>query len=309
MSHPPYHLRPNKAIDRFILIEAIRKLERINDLSDYTYYGFGGPYLEDFRVLNEYCPEIGMVSIEQNANVLKRQRFHQPCKTIRLQNAKFNSFLAEFDPKDKKSIFWLDYTKLNLEAFEDFQILLEKVATDSIIKITLQAMPMDYNGKADKFREQFGKFMPDPSADPPILLEDYVVLLQDMLQIAAQQVLPATGEMTLQPLASFFYADGATMFTFTGIVCKKSDQKKIRDIFKNWRCANLKWNKPKQINIPILSTKERLHLQKHLPVKQNTGRRLLQVLGYKIDGQASINMMKQYADFYQYYPYFVKALP
>lgn len=311
MNHPPYHLRLNKAIERFIFIDAIRKLERFGDLSEYTYYGLGGPYLEDFRLLYEFCPGIGMVSIEEKPDTLKRQKFHQVCKTLRLVGAEISTFLAEYESANEKSIFWLDYTKLNLGAFEDFKVLLEKVAANSIVKLTLQAMPKDYKDKGAKFREQFGAFMPDPLANPPFILEDYVLLLQDMLQIASQQVLPATGEMTYQPLTSFFYADGATMFTLTGIVCRRSDQKRIRGLFKNWHYANLDWDAPTQISIPFLSTKERLHLQRHLPLKQNTGRRLLKVLGYTLDEDEanSIVMLKQYADFYKYYPFFVKAAP
>jgi hypothetical protein len=222
--------------------------------------------------------------------------------------------LKEYDSNNEKSIFWLDYTKLNLSEFEEFQTLLGKVAVNSVIKITLQAMPRDYSGdKAHKFREQFSAFMPNSLANPPLLTDDYVALLQDMLQIATQKILPANGELVFQPLASFFYADGATMFTLTGIVCRRTEQKNIRAIFKSWDCANLNWDRPREINVPFLSTKERFHLQKHLPLKQHTGRRLLNVLGYTLDGSDdpsnTITMLKQYAKYYRYYPYFVKAEP
>lgn len=314
MSHPPYPLRLNKAIDRFTLIEVIRKLERISTLSEYTYYSLGGPYLEDFRLLHEFCPEVKMVSIEEKPQTLQQQKFHQICKTIELREGALGSFLKEYDSKNEKSIFWLDYTKLTLPELEEFQILLGKVALNSVVKITLQAMPKDYSGnKAPKFREQFSAYMPDPLADPPFITSDYVALLQDMLQIASQKIHPAMGDIVFQPLTSFYYADGATMFTLTGIVCRRSDQKKIRSIFKSWDCANLDWGSSKEINVPFLSTKERFHLQKHLPLKNYSGRKLLRVLGYTLDGKddpnATIEMLKQYARYYRYYPYFVKAEP
>lgn len=314
MSHPPYPLRLNKAIDRFTLIETIRKLERISALSEYTYYSFGGPYLEDFRLLHEFCPEIRMVSIEEKPQTLLQQKFHLISKKLELREISLSAFLAEYDADNKKSIFWLDYTKLSLSEIEEFQSLLGKVAINSIIKITLQAMPRDYNGsKASKFREQFSAYMPDPSIDPPPLTEDYATLLQDMLQIASQRIYPANGEVVFQPLTSFYYADGTTMFTLTGIVCKRIDRKNIRSIFKSWDCSNLDWGRPKEINVPFLSTKERFHLQKHLPLKNNSGKRLYSALGYTLDGKddpdATIDMLKQYARYYRYYPYFVKAEP
>ena len=86
MKHPAYHLRPNKAAERFAFIEAIRRLERLSEsgLADYTYHGLGGPYLEDFRLLYEFCPDIDMVSIESNDETYKRQRFHRPSSKVKL---------------------------------------------------------------------------------------------------------------------------------------------------------------------------------------------------------------------------------
>ena len=78
MIQPAYHLRPNKAVDRFVLLEIIRRLEQFEDLADYTYYGLGGPYLEDFRVLYEMRDDIGMVSIESKERIFKRQALSPP---------------------------------------------------------------------------------------------------------------------------------------------------------------------------------------------------------------------------------------
>ncbi len=311
MKHPPYHLRTNKAVDRFILLEAIRKLQRIGDLSEYTYYGLGGPYLEDFRFLYEFFPELGMVSIEKDADTIKRQEFHLPCGTLRLEHAEFSSFLAQYDSKGKKSIFWLDYTGLTLGAFEDFQVLLGNVATNSMIKITLRAEPSDYHGKADDFRAQFGALMQNPSADPPGTFRQFAGFVQDMLRIAVQEALPAAMGRTFQTLTSFCYADGAGIFTLTGIVCQGAGQTMICDHFKNWPFANLNWGNPKLIDVPFLSTKERQHLQKHLPCDGNTGQRLLTILGYSIgdDRKMSIKKLKQYADFHRCFPYFLRAMP
>ncbi len=123
MKHPAYHLRSNKAVDRLTLVDAIKRATRlVDDLSEYTYYGFGGPYLEDFRLLYEFYPEIKMISIENNEETYKRQQFHIPCHTsqLKLKNMGFKSFLARYEANDEKSIFWLDYTDLQYGHFEDF---------------------------------------------------------------------------------------------------------------------------------------------------------------------------------------------
>ena len=103
MSSPAYHLRPNKAADRFALMEAIRRLPRLGDggLEEYTYFGLGGPYLEDFRLLYEFCPDMGMVSIESEEEVYKRQKFHRPFRTLKLIQDEVSSYIDRYDPGAK----------------------------------------------------------------------------------------------------------------------------------------------------------------------------------------------------------------
>ena len=146
MRSPAYHLRPNKAADRFALMEAIRRLPRLGDggLEKYTYFGFGGPYLEDFRLLYEFCPDMGMVSIESEEEVYKRQKFHRPIRTLKLIWDEVSSYIGRYDPGANKSIFWLDYTGLEYSSFQDFKALLGTVAENSMIKVTLRSEPGDY---------------------------------------------------------------------------------------------------------------------------------------------------------------------
>ena len=196
MKHPAYHLRPNKMAERFVFIEAIRRLERLSSggLADYTYHGLGGPYLEDFRLLYEFCPDIGMVSIENDGETYKRQDFHLPCSKIQLINNDMASFIANYNPGNMKSVFWLDYTGLEYSCFDEFKALLGLVVEESMVKVTLRCEPRNYGAignrrirrqKADEFRAKFGNVMPVPSANPPSRLENFANFLQGMLRLAA----------------------------------------------------------------------------------------------------------------------------
>jgi hypothetical protein len=282
MKHPPYHLRPNKAVDRFLLIEVIRKLEKHNNLSDYTYFGLGGPYLEEFRLLYDFCPKIKMVSIERDTDTYNRQKFHLPCGNIELVNSRFKSYIAQYDAKDQKSIFWLDYTDLEYGNFEDFMTLLGKVARDSLIKISLRANPSDYIDNSELFKRKFEALMPDPLLDPPRRIRDFAILIQSMLRIAAEKALPSGINHTYQIVSSYYYADTTPMYTATGIVCERESLHFVKEIFNNTSLVNLDWRPPKKIDVPILSTKERLFLAKYLSCKQRAGITLQQILGYKI---------------------------
>jgi len=316
MSHPPYHLRVNKAVDRLALIEAIRLLEKLcdGDLSAYTYYGLGGPFLEDFRLLYELYPRLAMASLEEKREIYKRQRFHLPCGTLRLYHTDVRSFLKRHRVQQRKSIFWLDFTGLRYGHIDDFMTLLEWVDADSMIKITLQAEPKRYPKtpeSADQFHRQFGAVLPEAPAELPGMIDGFALLLQGMLRVASQKALPSGVPLMFQPISSFCYSDGTGMFTLTGVVCAREEDARVRSAFKDWRFANLDWGPPTWIDMPVLSTKERLHLQCLLPCGGDPGPALRNALGYLTDDDLELTEagLRQYAHFHRYHPYFVRAMP
>jgi hypothetical protein len=132
-----------------------------------------------------------------------------------------------------------------------------------------------------------------------------------MLRIASQKALSSATPLTFQPVSSFRYSDGTGMFSLTGIVCQRDQQDGVKEAFKRLQFSNLTWASPRLIDMPILSTKERLHLQRLLPCGPGAGAILRQSLGYLIDDDQESTEMKlqQYADFHRYYPYFMKATP
>ena len=323
MSSPAYHLRPNKAADRFALMEAIQRLPRLGDggLEGYTYFGFGGPYLEDFRLLYEFCPDMGMVSIESEEEVYKRQQFHRPFRALKLIQDEVSSYIGRYDPGANKSIFWLDYTNLQYSCFQDFKALLGTVAENSMIKVTLRSDPEEYwtfrppklkQQKVETFQKKFQRVMPHPAASPPRFAGQFAYLLQEMLQVATEQALPPTASVrTFVPVSSFYYSDGTWMFTLTGIVCESARRHKVEQAYGDWEFANLTWNRPIKIAVPVLSTKERLHLQQLLPTKTTPGKMLRKRLGYLIEDDVSQTeaALGQYAAFHRYSPYFIRGVP
>lgn len=325
MRTPPYHLRKNKAADRFALVEVIRRLPKLGiDPADITYYGFGGPYLEDMRLIYEFCPEIKMVSIEEDKEVFSRQLFHLPCGNMKLENSSMESFLATFEPNDRISVFWLDYTKLEYSYFQDFKSLLTKLVQGSTIKITLRAHPSDYwyinkTGKKEKdwaikkFRAKFEDLLPHSDVVPDWRSQEFAFLLKQMLQIGVQEVLSAEySELTFYPISSFYYSDGSWMFTLTGIIWPRNHLKDLEKVFGNWELANLSWtDKPIKIDLPDLSIKERLHLQECLPCDKDDVNVLCKKLGYLIedDEKMTEDSLAQYAAFHRYFPYFLRGTP
>lgn len=306
MNHPPYHLRMNKAIDRLLLIEILDVLKTHCKMSDYTYYGLGGPFLEDCKLIHNRCPDIQIVSIEQDSETHKRQEFHRFSKNMKIIKGDFADFLLNFSSEGKE-IFWLDYTDRRLERFNEFKSILGKVSNNSVVKITIRAERDRQN--LTKFKQQYHRICPPSTQWNDIKEEKRLVkLLQDMLEISAQQALPAIGESVFQILNSSYYKEPTRMLSVTGIVCNKNKVSEIQQWFKDWKFINLGWEDPHKIDVPFLSIKEKLHLEKYLPTSQKTGRSLSRVLGYKIDSDDEhIEKLKQYEIFYQYYPYFARV--
>jgi hypothetical protein len=321
VKQPAYHLRANKAVDRLTLIDAIKRIGVLDaNIREYTYYGFGGPYLEDFRLMYEFYPEIKMISIEDNDEIYKRQKFHAPCHSsqLRLKKVEFKAFLDQYDGGDEKTIFWLDYLDLKYARFAEFMELLPKVSNGSIIKVTLRCEPNDYIRKDEKdpdkdleFQNQFGEVLPHPDAKPAATFEGMANLVQNMIRIASQKSLSSAMPSKFLPISSFRYADGAGMFSLTGMVCAREDVGKVKRAFGDWHFRNLNWGTPRVIDVPTLSTKERLHLQRKLPCERYAGRVLRRALGYLIEDDVKRTEIKlrQYADFHRYSPYFMKAVP
>ena len=317
MKHPPYHLKVNKAIDRFLLMELLHKIMARGgiDITEYTYYGFGGPFLEDFRLIHGRCPEIDIVSIERDLDTFKRQQFHRFSTRLDLKREKFDSFVAHFSSTGRE-IFWLDYTNLELKCFDSFKSVLQKVSERSVVKITVRAeLPSNAGSNSQRrerkwreFQQTYNDFLPDTARRDDIeRLENFLNLLLAMFELASQQSFAPCGGTLFQPLVSSYYKDQTRMLSITGIVCKKDELLDIKDWFNDWKFLNLEWNAPRNIDVPILSIKERLHLERELPTGDVTGTTLSNALDYKIaDEEDHIEQMKQYEDFHQYYPFFAR---
>ena len=313
MRHPPYHLRANKGVDRVALVEAILRLSGGQQLSEYTYYGLGGPFLEEYRLLYATCPELRMVSVENNEEIYKRQDFHLPCGVLELRHEEFSSFLRQYDAEDRKSIFWVDNTDLKYDHIDSFIALLQKVSPGSLVKISLQAEPQYYQEAERKrsFRGEFDEVLPH-GAVVPTERGRFAALLQDIVQIAAQRAFRGIEDRTFQPVSSLYYKDGAGMFTIAGVVCETDERPDVRRKFEGWQFANLDWAAPTKIDLPDLSTKERLKLQKFLPRSTtDAGLALHRALGYLIDEDAASTrrQLKQWALYHRQAAHFVRAMP
>src|SRR6266478_2594039 len=121
----PYQLRPNKAVERLMFLELLGRLNAVLGISrEYEYVGFGGPQMEDFRLLHGAFPEMKMLSIERQPEVLKRQRFNGPHTNVECKLRTSSDFVSRVSDK-QRLVVWLDYTEADERTIQiaEFQSL------------------------------------------------------------------------------------------------------------------------------------------------------------------------------------------
>lgn len=321
----PYHLRQNKAIDRYAFIELLSRIDRYCNIDKYSYIGFGGHSLEDFKYIHSRFAITDMTSIEQDEEVNKRQKFNQPHNCINCLLKSSDDFINEFQA-EKETIIWLDYTspsKIRSQV-EEIQAVIGKLAPLDVLKITLNAHASSYYSapkgaksliiqeeRLAKLKEKLGDLLPDADITLDMMTEQkFPEALCSILKNAVNSSLSGRSDIIFQPLASFSYADGQKMLTVTGIILETD---KIEVFFektniKTWELSNAVWGNPRSINVPDLTIRERLFIDALLP--HTEVEEIQKNLGFLFDEKekASLEMLKTYVLFYRQSPYFSRIL-
>ena len=193
-----------------------------------------------------------MISIEEDKETFKRQKFYRPCSSLQLKNQSLSDYITNYNPEGGKDIFWLDYTKLEYKCFTDFQSILGVVADGSMVKVTLRSESKEFltpdkkmSKKGETFIASCENLMPEPNTTLPRKPQGLANLLQNMVKIAAQQVmLEGADNGRFVPVSSFYYSDATTMFTLTGVVCRGNRKSRLKKAFEGWKFANLTWKPP-----------------------------------------------------------------
>ena len=112
----------------------------------------------------------------------------------------------------------------------------------------------------------------------------------------------------------FRVSDGTIMLSLTGVFCLKDEQEKVVTHFQNENILNQTGGFDVDgIDVPVLTTKERLHLESLLPCADWTGNDCLPRLGVlgrgRRFGRSSGYKMQQYAKYYRFYPFFGRLVP
>lgn len=318
----PYHLRQNKAIERNLFVDLLSRVGRFFNVSDFQYIGFGGPFLEDFKHLHSSLRITNMVSLEMDQNVFSRQKFNKPVSCISLRNESSSDFLEsyDFDGADNL-IVWFDYATTEIsEQLAEVQQLVERLGHGDIFKITVNASPGSLGHadtgadilkrRAEEAAKRLGDYAPASIQPGDVNTRNYPALLLKSIINAAKHGLAGDASLVLEPLTSFVYSDGQQMLTFCGTLLNLDE----RDAFyektrlRSWPFYSDCTEKPQSISVPVLSLRERVHVESLLPGA--SAEQIIDSLKYYVgrDERTARSEMGNFISFYRMFPWYSRVV-
>lgn len=319
-----YMFRPKKQIERKIIIEILQELEKEITLSKYSYIGFGSIYYYDFILFHKMLNINKLLSIDDKSTI-KRFEFNRPYDFITFKNEISTDFLSEYDWK-QNSVLWLDYdNKLKDIVLSDIKIIAKNCKKKDFLIITVNAYCGNVGDERDQAREHFynefrmyispeyhDKKYYTPKCFPYLLQE---VILNYLMTMSEYR------DISFYKLFSFRYRDGSPMFTIGGIF---DDDKKL---------CNRKWDNKfistdeevKDINVPILTYCEKFYIDSHIEKlkrkikkieSKNKGsdcslieKEMTEMINKTLPFElGSIYDLKNYIEFYRYYPQYYEGI-
>lgn len=283
MGNPVYHLRPNKAVDRNLFVESLLKLEKVYDLSQYRYIGFGSYEFDDFKLMYKSLGLIDLHSIEMDTDIFKRQQFNKPYPFVRLFNKTCGEYIDEDFDETKPTIIWLDFSEANKkhDQCKDIANICGKIKKGDILRITLNANPANIpllNGhpestqrdvwKIERFdwlKKELGEFFPEETTADNITKKNYPVVLLKMIKKAVYDDLDC--KLFACPICSYVYSDNTQMMTvsivFENAENKETSIKRLKEVFNGWEdYVNVgEWDKTIGIALPSLTIGEQLKIR------------------------------------------------
>lgn len=320
-----YHLRPNKAVERALFIELLTRIGRTAfNISEYKYVGFGGPFMEDFKAIHAATRISDMVCIERDETVQARQKFNCPVSCVKFMLQDASTFIGEFE-SDVPTVAWLDFTSPGelKQQLDDTSNLVKKMAHGDIFKVSLNAsvdaLKEPVPGINQKelcklrratFEDRAGTDLPQGVKDDDFKADRYPTLLLKATNLAANRGVNHSG-LIVQPLTAFRYSDSTTMLTATAIILDPTKLDVANFPAESrlcyWPFASLDWKYPYEIDLPVLSSRERMALESLQP--DGTVPQALEKFG-SIIGPNGIthSAISSFWKYYRVYPEFVKVI-
>ncbi len=310
----PYQLRPNKAVDRELFLALLGRLGVHLGIEDYTYIGMGGPYLEDFRLIHAKAGIDKLVCVEAEEQVHLRQLFNRPIAGIECVHNTFEDYLDSME-FETPVVIWFDYTdpKGITDQIERFSRSIGELPIGSVLRITLNAHPSSLGDQSDeekvtgkslqewrmdRFKELMGSMFPSGTKPEGMTLKNFGNTILKALFVAVERGAVSLPDRKIIWALATHYADGQPMVTAT-LVIVVSDDVNTGELVRKWKYYSNP-SDPLKIDMPSLSTKERIWMESHSSLKDE--------LNYELPtSRLEQDPFKSFRRFYRVFPHFARV--
>lgn len=275
-----YVLRPAKNVERKLIADTVVRLGRMMDTASLRYIGLGSVYFADFSMYHRRLGFSEMHSIEVEAKdspeIQARCEFNKPFSI----NLHFDHS-SEVLPRltwDRQSMVWLDYDDpLTGEMLSDLEYVVGATLDPSIVLVSVNVQAGPDIGRRKRLIDEVGEdYMPSWARNDAALAQDnYRKAVKQIITSKIDEVLRDRNgvlsrdqKIHYRQLFNYSYQDGAKMLTVGGILYRSSFQEMV-DACKLDELAHVKTgDKSFEITIPLLTIRERLHLDSQIPIGQ-----------------------------------------
>jgi hypothetical protein len=321
----PYHLRPNKYIDRQLFLESLLRLVVPAGPEKYIYISMGGNHLVDHYSVYSQLGIEALYSFDKKAHVVKRQKLNRPTgNTICVElntadlHTKLDDVLNRF-PSKKNLIVWLDYTstKRRTQLQQAVQTLL-KLRHGDVFRITLNADAHSLSEgdewldagvagpgehRAAVLRDQVKEYFPTNVTS--INEDELPTVLARCIELATKEVTAAKPDIEISPVLLTAYGDGSRMLTATCVVSDLTVKSAFPpESFSRWRYASQSWTDIRRIYAPVLSLREKNRLDSRLHRGASNALKGLRFLFEGSDDEKALEKVRSYRTYHRFYPTF-----
>ncbi|WP_420414379.1 O-methyltransferase [Roseibium sp.] len=331
----PYHLRPQKSVDRRLFLDLLNRFERHRSLKNYAYISMGAYPLEDHKLVHRLLGVTRLIAFDFSQDIVNRQKFNRPinsCHCFCMKSGELidniDDVLSDANAADCSGIIvWLDYTAPSQigEQIREFQTLIDRLSENDLVRITVNAHPpalgefKDENGKRldklatrkkrfERLKSRIGDYL-QTEITSDHMTDDYLPLaLSGAFGKAASKALPPTSGRSFMPLSIVRYADGHQMLSITGMISKRTEKEAVWNALEMsaWPFASKAWNEIHRLFVPDLTLRERMVLDRSVATGSYAG--VAEELGFSFDQDVDLNsFLDNYKDFYRFYPSLLTA--
>jgi hypothetical protein len=302
-----YEFRPAKQVERRMLLDLFQRLmEAGYRISSYQYTGMGSIYFIDFVLFHRYLGIKKMVSVECVHEIKKRVHFNRPYGSIEI----FMGDIAEYIPRlsrDRKHILWLDYDfVLRRDAVEAILLAAAQLSPGSFLVVTVDAEPPGPKEWGPKdwckyFKQEAGDYLGNKARERHFAKSRLVEVNASIIESAIQHGLAGREDVDFIPLMNFVYADGHCMLTLGGMIGAEEDRRRVLALER----AKLPFLRdslaadPYYIRVPLLTRKERLHLDSVMPCRESWR---------PSEFEMKAEDLQTYREIHPYYPAYTEVL-